>query len=112
MIFIVVLLDNSGAPSEAQLPRVGMFMSASVKTTQVGVWIFPNTQILEFSELSRWQLSDVFTDGEPPVASADSCQQSFLKRTAQILRRLAASADAADLAVDVRILLIKDIPGD
>jgi hypothetical protein len=35
-----------------------------------------------------------------------------LIRTTEIWRRLAASADAADLAVDVRIFLIKDIPGD
>jgi hypothetical protein len=42
-----------------------------------------------------------------------SCRaRGYLKRTAQSLRHLAAAADAADLVVDVRILLIKDIPGD
>jgi hypothetical protein len=33
-------------------------MTASVGKTQVGVWIFPNTQNLEFLKLSRTRLCD------------------------------------------------------
>jgi len=87
-------------------------MSVSGRKTRVRVWIFPNMQILEFSKpFAVTAVGRVHGRANHLLyrRALVSSRERRLIRTAQILRRLAALANAADLAIDVRIFLIKDI---
>jgi hypothetical protein len=87
-------------------------MPVSGRKTRVRVWIFPNMQILEFSKLfAVTAVGRVHGRASHPLyrRAFVSSRERRLIRTAQFLRRLAASANAAYLAIDVRIFLIEDI---
>jgi hypothetical protein len=114
LIFIVRFLDcGSRAPLEVRLSCVGINACPSL------------VERLELeSEYSRtrkyWNSLDCCGDirracsreGEPPRRALVSSHERLLIRTVQSLRRLASSANASDLAVDVRIVLIEDILRD
>jgi hypothetical protein len=57
-------------------------------------------------------VTSVGREGTPPRWALVGSHDRVLIRTVESFRRLAASANATDLAVDVRIFLIKDILRD